>query len=900
MHLKNKPKAMRLFTFLITLGAICSFSILSSGQTFVDAVVLETHNPQHIKQLSLDPDRSIYVVGDFSSGSPMIEYLGPFPIHLENLYSGFSVKLNSDLDVSWARIFESTQNNTCYGADVLQDQRFVGAFDSNWFINGADTMINPNGGFVITTGPDGVVSDILLAPFDLSGGGITALSGDTILVNSDHQMAKMSLSGTLLWEFPAASGAFSSVHTTSDSLGNSYMVGYYHYGGGPVNIGTDTVIPPVTENTGFICKVDPNGDFQWVRTTPAFASQLYEVCYDVQNDRLIIGGYFEDWLIQPNGDTLWSNGSDDVFIASYSTSGQTIKVVNIGGGFNSSGPPSDLIRAMVVDPGTGSVFTSVNMTANALVAGIPVPPYASLLIKLDEELNPIWFRDGILVFYQNAVLAVDSNHDLLVGGKVDFWDGPIMLDNIELVSPNGIWDAAFVVARLRDDSTHTLVTGRVYVDENQNGTYESSEYFAANWPVFSDQTVSYCSNQGLYSFDFEEGTYPLQALSNTYYTSDPGSVNVVSDQSVVHITQDFRLIPNGELYDVSVDVSADVPPVPGFGQRFVITVRNIGNQVTDALVEFTLDPELVADSVTGNYTMTGTSTYQWSIAGIAPFEHRTFEVYVTVPATSILGDQLTSDATVSIDMTDQDLSNNHDVLTQVIVGSYDPNDKSAEPSGDIGYNELGNGIQYTIRFQNTGTYPALNVRLVDTLTTLLDLTTLQTIAASHNYIETRTDENVVEWLFPEINLPDSTSDEPGSKGFVTFTIHPTSDVGLNDIISNVASIYFDFNEPIITNVVEQTVITGLEELDESDSGLSIWPNPTSDQCQISYKVPVGTRSHLELRDMLGRVVQTVQLPTNEGIYTLDASTLGTGVYFCTLLSGAEVLATQKLSVMRNE
>jgi hypothetical protein len=86
----------------------------------------------------------------------------------------------------------------------------------------------------------------------------------------------------------------------------------------------------------------------------------------------------------------------------------------------------------------------------------------------------------------------------------------------------------------------------------------------------------------------------------------------------------------------------------------------------------------------------------------------------------------------------------------------------------------------------------------------------------------------------------------------------------------------------------------------SHGSLKTYPNPTANEVKLEYHVPFGMQGALRFTDELGRVVQTVQLPTNEGTYTLDASTLGTGVYFCSLLSGAEVLVTQKLSVMRNE
>lgn len=86
----------------------------------------------------------------------------------------------------------------------------------------------------------------------------------------------------------------------------------------------------------------------------------------------------------------------------------------------------------------------------------------------------------------------------------------------------------------------------------------------------------------------------------------------------------------------------------------------------------------------------------------------------------------------------------------------------------------------------------------------------------------------------------------------------------------------------------------------SGGSMKAYPNPSANEVKIEYKMPFGAFGTLMVADELGRMVQTVQPPANEGTYTLDASGLGAGVYFCTLLSGAEVLATKKLSVVKEE
>ena len=85
---------------------------------------------------------------------------------------------------------------------------------------------------------------------------------------------------------------------------------------------------------------------------------------------------------------------------------------------------------------------------------------------------------------------------------------------------------------------------------------------------------------------------------------------------------------------------------------------------------------------------------------------------------------LTHTFSVSTANADSYLGNNSDQASRVVAGSYDPNDKTATTSTRqsdalyyIGQDEW---IDYTIRFQNTGTAEALWVTITDTLPESLD------------------------------------------------------------------------------------------------------------------------------------------------------------------------------------
>jgi len=148
-----------------------------------------------------------------------------------------------------------------------------------------------------------------------------------------------------------------------------------------------------------------------------------------------------------------------------------------------------------------------------------------------------------------------------------------------------------------------------------------------------------------------------------------------------------------------------------------------------------------------------------------------------------------------------------DIYCAVVRGSYDPNDKTGYPTG-IGASHFiaPNGkLDYVIRFQNTGTDTAFTVVIKDTLDRDLDIFSVREGVASHNYSFRMYGPRVLEWTFHNILLPDSFTNEVRSHGFVTFTVLQNKDLPDGTAIANSAGIYFDFNEPIITNTASHIV-----------------------------------------------------------------------------------------------
>jgi uncharacterized repeat protein (TIGR01451 family) len=132
-----------------------------------------------------------------------------------------------------------------------------------------------------------------------------------------------------------------------------------------------------------------------------------------------------------------------------------------------------------------------------------------------------------------------------------------------------------------------------------------------------------------------------------------------------------------------------------------------------------------------------------------------------------------------------------------VKSSFDPNEKEVNASKQP-ISDTSKALVYTIHFQNTGTDTAFYVRIADTLSAKLDANSFNYIDASHT-VTTEIKNNVLNFIFNPIALPDSNHNEPLSHGFVKFSVKPKSPVNLIDTIFNKAAIYFDFNAPVLTN-----------------------------------------------------------------------------------------------------
>jgi hypothetical protein len=201
---------------------------------------------------------------------------------------------------------------------------------------------------------------------------------------------------------------------------------------------------------------------------------------------------------------------------------------------------------------------------------------------------------------------------------------------------------------------------------------------------------------------------------------------------------------------------------------------------------------------------------------------------------------------------------------------------------------------YKIRFQNTGTFLAEKVVIVDTISQHLDLRTLKVLSASHNYEVEIGNNRAVKFIFNQIMLPDSNSNEPGSHGYVQYSIKPYSGLAQNVEITNRADIYFDFNAPILTS----TTLTTIDYVDHTLTGingaqggykLSLYPNPATNTAVLTMdKELIGKQ--VMLLNLNGQVLQSKI--ANDVTTTFDLSKLAAGVYVVKVDSATTRLVKQ--------
>lgn len=463
-------------------------------------------------------------------------------------------------------------------------------------------------------------------------------------------------------------------------------------------------------------------------------------------------------------------------------------------------------------------------------------------------------------------------------------------------------------------------SGFVFCDANGNGVMNANEAPLAGAPVLlyntsaSNSSITvYTDSTGFFSYcgQMSTSTYLIATISQTWltyngYNPTVGVITLVGSTSGTTNTG-FIAVNCGGTTTTCADLWTTVTPWIGYYQNSIAYVKiNWGNYGPGAAGNYTLTMNFPAgvtvnaSSIANGGTVSG-NTITWNLSSASSFFSNYDVITFNVPGglTSGTAHYFTSTIAPSSG-TDCSTVNNAGSLLQLVGNSYDPNDKVvARPEAAIQHfgeptssldGTTQETLSYTIRFQNTGTAPAQNIYIIDTLDADLDWSSLTLVEATHNMQIVNLGNGVMRFEFPSIWLPDSTTNEPESHGHLVYRIRENSSATVGTEIENTAYIYFDWNAPIITNTTYNINVVVIDGLNENVSNaVQVHPNPASESLTITCEGPFT----YQLVDLSGRMVSN---GLGSDFITVPVSMLASGMYQLNVQSKKE---NASLKVVKN-
>jgi hypothetical protein len=459
------------------------------------------------------------------------------------------------------------------------------------------------------------------------------------------------------------------------------------------------------------------------------------------------------------------------------------------------------------------------------------------------------------------------------------------------------------VARLCDDGSCGRISGNVYHDMNSNCMKDAAD------PGLTRRMVellpgpfhAVTDSLGNYSTYVPPGSYTAGLVPYRYWNvvcpAAPYAVTLTSPGDVA-LGKDFATSPTPGIRDLRVSVAGSRPR-PGFGVSYTIRIENVGTETLSGTIYLQHDGQMTVDSARPTTSRYNKPVAEWDFSDLKMGEGRFIRLYVHLAADAQIGTEACAVVWSNLDALDQSEDDNRDTLCDPVRGSYDPNDISVtpDPLNSDGMSELAPSdtvLTYQVRFQNTGTDTAFTVVVMDTLSSHLDVRTLRLLASSHPYSFGISEDGVVRFTFANILLPDSNASEPGSHGYLKYSVHLKPSLPVGTSIENRAAIYFDYNLPVLTNMVTSEIGGPSSVPQERAIALHVWPNPARDALRVTSEV--GAVSRVELRTTLGVTVRRWE-SSQGGEMLLDLNGLPSGAYLLRLET-REGTAVRRLMVVR--
>ena len=719
----------------------------------------------------------------------------------------------------------------------------------------------------------------------LGGHSFSNTSGDkTENTNGDNDfwIVKVDSIGIIQWQNTIGGSKDDQLASIVQTSDGGYIIG----GFSESNISGDKTENCLGSTDYWIVKTNATGNILWQNTIGGNGGDLLYSLEKTSDGGFILGGYSESNV---SGDKIENNkgpmGTFDFWIVKLDSIGSILWQNTIGGSANDS---LYAIQQTIDGQFILGGFSNSNISGDKSENNLSDILFCDFwVVKTDSFGNILW-QNTIGGDLYDFIYAVEASSDggCLVGGRST---SDISSDKSE--DNIAHWD--YWIVKLTEK--YNLIEGKIFVDLNSNGIQDSGELPMPRRKLI-DQSTS------RFAFSDQDGNYKILVLDSGNFNVSPQSVNlfssVPSSQMAVFtgINQtdslnDFAFQPQGAFEDVCITITPMGNFRSGFAASYMINYGNYGNTTVAPTVYFYPYSNVTFQSATLTPNNITPDSVVWNLPALSPFQTGSIIVTVNVNLGLPISTLINSSAHIEPYLTDDNPSCNNSNWEIYTTGSYDPNDILVDRS-DFTTTELSTSpwLEYIIRFQNTGNDTAFTVKILNPIdTNKLNISSIEFVNASHpvnlNWINYQRN---MEFKFENILLVDSNTNEPLSHGFVHYRIQPKTNLNAGDSITNFAAIYFDFNEPVITNTAKTIIVlpTGLASASPARGKLHVFPNPTENTLNISGIHLENGKAQLRLMDIYGKLIleKTITSITT----TLETNNLSSGIY---LIQSGELRGT---------
>lgn len=759
------------------------------------------------------------------------------------------------------------------------------------------------------------------------------ISGDKIHANKgdfDCWILKLDTGGNIIWQKTIGGNASDVLYSIEPTSDGGYICGASSSSG----ISWDKTEINYGWEDYWIFKLDATGTIIWQNTINGDSDDILKTIHQTPDNGFIISGHSSSGV---SSDKSEAGAGYDFWIIKLNALGNILWEKTLGGN-NHEGQPDIQIT---LDGGlicAGTTRSDISGDVTEISRGFE----DFWIIKLDGAGNTQWqkriggnYSEWALSCFQNpdgSFIIGGETGSLMSGDKTEnnygIRDGYLLqLDSIgEIVWQNTIggmsYDNIISVGMCKDGGVIVGSMSRSEISEDKadssRGDFDfwvykiANKYNSIQGDVFTDlnsdnlingndvllqgvkfsesisNRISFSNSQGKLNFTVvDTGQFFIEPdLISPFYNSNPSVHNAYfSSINQIDSLNDFAFQPIGSYNDLCLTITPLGAFRPGFNANYMLNYENVGTTTQTPSIVFYLYPNVSFVSASISPSAIYTDSVVWNLPPLSPFQFGQILVTVNLSSSIPIGTILNSYAQIFPIINDINPSCNNATWEVTVVGSFDPNDILVDRN-IIYFTSFPNPpyLDYIIRFQNTGTDTAFTVKILNPLDTFkLDLNSIEFIASSHT-VDLRFvyHERNLEFLFNNILLPDSNVNVIASQGFVRYRIKPKSNLVPGDTIRNFAAIYFDYNEPVITNTaITKIVLPSGIQTDLENSKSFIYPNPTSNELNFEISNTQGKNIAIDLYTLYGQKIKSLfqgNINTSEFKKRFEIGDLHQGMY----------------------